>query len=337
MDSDYVQQVRCKLQRRLKRVNVASLTTFPWIWAQVWGFLQGNEITKGILDDLENRFPKGEQAAEEFLADKVTALRKGGATELDDVALCYWVLKKYAGSARFDLVTVAAGLGGRDAHSIGTVFRQRFVEPLFDYIEEQIDDKRMTLALLKKYKHRCEWFQRKELLAQCTADTQRGEKLLLYNLYEYLHDQGIEFHIEPESASGRVDLISAQSGKDRLMADAKIFNPDGGQNVSYLGKGFRQLYDYAKTYHEPFGFLVIFKTCEHDLSIQTPHQEQAIPFVTHNNKTIFLLVIDLFEYAEPASKRGKLKSHEVTPQQLIEFITRESGDISQSIVADRLE
>jgi len=44
-----------------------------------------------------------------------------------------------------------------------------------------------------------------------------------YDLYEYLHDQGIQFHIEPESASGRVDLISAQSGKDRLMADAKNF------------------------------------------------------------------------------------------------------------------
>jgi hypothetical protein len=26
-------------------------------------------------------------------------------------------------------------------------FRDNYVEPLFDYIEEQIDDKRMTLAL----------------------------------------------------------------------------------------------------------------------------------------------------------------------------------------------
>ena len=67
---------------------------------------------------------------------------------------------------------------------------------------------------------------------------------------------------------------------------------------------------------------MIFKTCEQDLSIQTPQQEQAMPFVTHNNKTIFLVVIDFFEYAESASKRGKLKVHEVTPEQLIEFVSQ---------------
>ncbi len=199
-------------------------------------------------------------------------------------------------------------------------FRDNYIEPLFDYIDEQIDDKRMTLALLRKYKHKCEWFRRAELLAKCTTDTQRGERILARNLYEYLHDQGIEFHIEPQSAAGRVDLISAQSGKDRLLADTKIFNPDGGQNVLYLAKGFRQLYDYTKTYNEPFGYLVIFKTCEQDLSIQTPNQEQAVPFVAHNNKTIFLVVIDLFEYAECASKRGRLKAYEVTPEQLIESV-----------------
>jgi hypothetical protein len=38
MDSDYVQNIR-----------------------QAWGFLQENEITKGILDDLERRFPTSEQ------------------------------------------------------------------------------------------------------------------------------------------------------------------------------------------------------------------------------------------------------------------------------------
>ena len=125
------------------------------------------------------------------------------------------------------------------------------------------------------------------------------------------------------SESGRIDLISAQSGNDRLVADAKIFNPDGGQNVSYIVKGFRQIYDYAKDYNEQFGYLVIFKTCEEDLSIPTPHRESAVPFITHNNRTIFFVVIDLCAYDASASKRGKLKAHEITPEQFVEAVVRE--------------
>jgi hypothetical protein len=178
----------------------------------------------------------------------------------------------------------------------------------------------MTLSLLRKYKHRCEWFRRAQLFDQGKADTKRGEKVLSYDLYEYLHDQGLQFHIEPQSESGRIDLISAQSSKDRLVADAKIFNPEGGQNPSYIIKGFRQVYDYTKDFNEPFGYLVIFKTCEQDLSIPTQNQESTIPFITHNNKTIFIIVIDIFPYDESASKRGKLKAHEILPAQFVESL-----------------
>jgi hypothetical protein len=172
--------------------------------------------------------------------------------------------------------------------------------------------------LLKKYKHHCEWFRRAKLLAGCLAETRKGEESLAYDLYEYLHHQGIQFHIEPQSESGRIDLISAQSGKDRLVADAKIFNPDTGHGLAYIVKGFRQIYDYTKDYNESFGFLVIFKTCTEDLSIATPHHESAVPFITHNNKTIFLIVIDIADYGVSASKRGKLKTHEITPEQFVD-------------------
>jgi hypothetical protein len=191
---------------------------------------------------------------------------------------------------------------------------------LFDYIDEQIDDKRMTLVLLKKFKHRCEWFHRSEMFERFKDDTGKGESILATRLYQYLHDQGAQFHIEPQSASGRVDLISAQAGKDRLVADAKLFNPERGQDRGYIVKGFRQVYEYTKDFIEPFGYLVIFKTCEQDLSIPTEHQESSVPFITHNNKTIFLVVIDIFDYSASASKRGKLQAYEITPQQFVESL-----------------
>ena len=245
-------------------------------------------------------------------------------TELENEGICYWIVKITA-SIPFNQST--------DEHGYPTLellenisdrldpFREEYVEPLFDYIDEQIDDKRMTLGLLKKYKHRCEWFRREQMLTIAKANTQQGEKSLVFDLYEYLHDQGLQFHIEPQSDSGRVDLISNQSGKDRLLADAKIFNADGSQDRGYIVKGFRQLYDYMKDYHETFGYLVIFKTCEDDLSIPTEQQESGIPFVCHNNKTIFILIIDVCCYTQSASKRGKLKVHEILPSQFIESLS----------------
>ena len=115
-------------------------------------------------------------------------------------------------------------------------------------------------------------------------------------------------------------MITSQTGKDRLVADAKLFNPERGQDRGYLVKGFRQVYDYTKDFNESFGYLVIFKTCEQDLSIPTQHQESSVPFVIHNNKTIFLLVIDIFDYPESASKRGKLKTYEITSAQFVESL-----------------
>lgn len=321
MDSEYIQFVRYKLQKRLKRLNTVSQQSFRGALIQTWTFLQSNEITKDILDDLERRVPLAKADAERVTGEGIGMV---GETELENDAISYWVVKLCA--------TVPFTQRNSDEHgnlalhhidntsSYLETFRQEYVEPLFDYIDEQIDDKRMTLVLLKKFKQRCEWFHRAGLFAQFKEDTGQGEKTLAANLYEYLHDQGIQFHIEPQSASGRIDLISAQTGKDRLVADAKLFNPERGQNGAYIIKGFRQVYDYTKDFNESFGYLVIFKTCEQDLSIPTQHQEGGIPFITHNNKTIFLVVIDIFDYPESASKRGKLQAYEITPAQFVEAL-----------------
>lgn len=318
MDSEYIQQIRYKLQKRLKRLNTADYSSFHWVLLQSWGFLQENEITKGILDDLERRFSSTEQEADKTLAGAPQV----GLSEAENDAICYWVVKKSALSKQQETaihVGHALSQGGKYDDCI-EAFRQTYVEPLFDYIDEQIDDKRMILLLLKKFKHRCEWFHRTDLFARFRDDTGQGEKTLASSLYEYLHDQGVQFHIEPQSAAGRVDLISAQSGKDRLVADAKLFNPERGQDRGYITKGFRQIYDSTKDFNETFGYLVIFKTCEHDLAIPTQHQESSVPFITHNNKTIFMVVIDIFDYPESASKRGKLQGYEITPQQFVESL-----------------
>ena len=196
-----------------------------------------------------------------------------------------------------------------------------FIEPLFDYIDEQIDDRRTVLGLLLKYKHHIEWFRRDDLRTKFQANTRKGEKILACDLYAYLHDQGLDFWIEPSSISGEADMVSAQEGPGRLVADVKIFDPGKAKGTSYLHSAFNQVYQYTKDYNDSFGYLVIFKTCPEDLSVNARDQDAGIPFFTHNSKTIFLLVIDIFDYPAPASKRGHLKSYELLGQDLVRTIS----------------
>ena len=195
-----------------------------------------------------------------------------------------------------------------------------FLEPLYEYLDEQLDDQRAILALLRRYKHKCEWFQRKHLFKSWEDNTKIGEKLLALHLYEYLHDQGLDFVIEPSSVSGEVDLIAAQKSDEPLIADVKIFNPEKGKGTDYIARGFNQIYLYTLDYNEPFGYLIIYNTSGQDLRFVLANQEQSTPFVVHNNKTIFVVTIDVFPYETSASRRGRLKTVEITEEDLIRII-----------------
>ncbi len=317
MDTNVLQTLRYKLQKRLKRVRTADFQLFHSVIVQTMLFLRENPVVRGILDDLERRVPSAEADSEQLMNASLIS----GETEIEQVALAYALLKRTVAAEGDPELHIGTHFGHTSKYAEGAqTFAEMFVEPLFDYIDEQIDDRRTVLGLLLKYKHHVEWFRRDDLRKRFEADTQRGEKWLAQDLYAYLHDQGVEFSIEPTSISGEADLISAQQGADRLIADVKIFDPARSKGIAYLCSGFNQIYQYAKDYNDPFGYMVIFKTCAEDLSVNARDQEGSIPYFTHNNKTIFVLVIDIFDYPTSASKRGHLKSYELLEQDLIRTV-----------------
>ena len=165
--------------------------------------------------------------------------------------------------------------------------RTVFLEPFYEYLDEHIDDQQAILYFLRQYKHRCEWFQAERLRRAIEEDTQKGEKSLAFDLYEFLHQQGIDFHIEPYSASGIADFVTDQVGEDRVVADAKVFWPEKGKGKSYLIAAFHQAYTYSRDYNEPASFLVIFKMCKEDVNFLVPASQTMFPCLTLNNKTIF--------------------------------------------------
>lgn len=312
--AQYTQHFRYKLQRRFRRLHSARYQVYHSVLVQFWRYLSEQPILLGLLDDLAARCPGASHTAM-----KIVNERKGllGDTEIEAAAIGAQLIRHCA-EAETAMPEVAVGrvYSMEKQHSdIQHFFTEVFVEPLYDYLDEHLDDEGAILAVLRNYKHRTEWFRRGELYEMWAADPKTGEKKLALNLYEYLFDCGISFFIEPESASGRADLVAAQSGDEPLIADAKVFGPKN-RSKAYLAQGVRQLYTYCVDYNEAVGYLVVFKLTERELELALDGDQHGTPFFVFNNKRIFFVVVDIYEHSDPASKRGSLRAIRLTSQYL---------------------
>jgi hypothetical protein len=259
MDTELIQALRYKLQRRVRHLNLTDYTLFHFSLKQFWGFLQKSNVIFGIIDDLKKRYP---QISEEIKPLFSNGFQKDGLLWDDEdkqSAASLFIVERCINS---DDQRVEVNIGRRysdetNYNNILNSFKNNFLETIHNYIDEKLDDQRLLLGLLKKYKQKCEWFQRDYLYNLCLSNTQKSEKMLVNHLYEYLHDQGIQFSIEPQSVSGEADLVSIQSGEEAIVADAKIFWPEKGKGTNYICKGFNQTYLYTTDYNEPFGYLVM--------------------------------------------------------------------------------
>ena len=327
MHTDLVQQLRYKLQKRFRKVNSAGYQTFHFSLMRFWQFLNANEMFAGVLEQAANLVPEGKADGDKILAGEALY----GETEDEEACLAYWVIKgcveSETGGRNRTEIDIAHSYSNESNHDQALEqFKDVIVEPLYEYIDEQLDDQRAVLGVLRRYKHNCEWFRRDELLGIYNEELERskeagknsrGEKRLALHLYEYLHNQGVSFSIEPSSVSGEADLISSQETDDPLVADVKLFAPASNKNKAYLISGFQQVYQYTLDFNEPFGYLVIFKTCQEGLAVSSSQQEQSASFVTLNGKTIFFVIVDLYAHEQSASKRGKLKSYVIGEDELV--------------------
>jgi hypothetical protein len=332
MEDKSVQTLRYKLQKRVRRVNSAEAIQFWIALSHLFKFIDSMPLLVAVKDDLLARTTKCR------VDETVDGICKGetlyGETEEESAAIGYTILRKFCdNSESVDFFNVG--------HSWGTVSnladsiefaRTTFLEPYYEYLDEHVDDQQAILYLLRRYKQRCEWFRSETLRTMATEDSQRGEKRLAFDLYEYLHEQGIGFYIEPRSASGIADLVAEQVGADRVVADAKLFWTDHAKGKPYVLSAFHQAYTYARDFNEPCAYLVIYKLCSEDINFLLPPTAAMFPAVVVNNKTIFFVVVDLCEHGVPASKRGVLKSYDITANELIQSISDESNKSENAVL-----
>jgi hypothetical protein len=330
MQDKFVQAIRYKLQKRVRRLNSANFQQFPFLLRSFLGYLDASPILAGIRDELLARASKHAPRASVDRILSGEALY--GTSEEEAAAMGYWLLTKYAEDPEKNGVHLL-----QRVYRVGSKYdevldraRETFLEPFYEYLDEHIDDQQAILYFLRRYKHRCEWFHARRLRELVKDETQKGEQVLAFDLYEFLHAEGIDFHIEPESASGIADLVADQVGDDRVVADAKIFWPERGKGKAYLISAFNQAYTYARDYNEPCAYLVIYKMCKEDVHFLLPTSDAMFPCVSLNNKTIFFVLVDICEYGVSASKRGPLKSIDISDVDLLQSV--ESGDQTDSAI-----
>jgi len=321
MDIEYLQTLRYKLQKRFRRLNSARWEVYHQTLKHFWQSLRNEPVCAAAVSGLLARVPSAPNTAKRITEGEGLL----GQDELEAAAIGYLVI---AHCVESDDGMCEANVAGAYSHESKyeanqKYFTELFVEPVYEYIDEQLDDRGAILGLLRKFKEKAEWFQRELLFNLWDTQQERGEKRLALHLFEYLHDQGLRFYIEPTSASGEADMVISQEGTDRLIADAKVFHPDKGKGKSYIAAGFGQLYRYCVDFNEPIGYLIIFNTSPYDLKLALRDEALGASFARHNNKTIFFILIDIFPHQFSASKRGRLRSHELSEKELVESV--ESG------------
>lgn len=331
MNQEYISSLQKKLKNRVHSLCEADYFMFEHALRQFWMFINKTPIFVNLLislncSDKDNNYKNkiNKFHTNLLMYERCNPGEKFNLYEISQYdenkysLLCYLIICKCCESNENHEnkpATMGKIINSRcNDNKKGLIkFKQEIIKPLCQYIDERLDEQKLTIELIRRYKQKSEWFKRKKLYDIWQENTSKGEKLLALDLYEYLFDCGLDFNIEPWSINGEPDLVSAQK-EAPLIADTKIFNG----NKIYIIKGFNQVYTYTLTYNQPFGYLIIYKVCEKDLRFSLHNQTRFTQFISCNNKTIFITVIDIYNYKDTASQRKPIKPIEITEQELID-------------------
>ena len=333
MEDKQLQSVRYKLQRRVRRLNSAEYHQFAPLLKQFFVYFNSSPILCGVRDNLLEKTKKYE--VKQIIDKVIRGERLSGPNEEEAAAMGHEILSRVIAEDQpqkiLEILTCRRTCrkykmtddNSAEYNKRFDVFRTDFLEPFYEYIDEHLDDQHVILYLLKKYKHRCEWFHSARLSKIVLEDTTKGEKSFAQDLYEYLHNGGIDFNVEPKSVSGIPDFVTEQIGDNRIIADTKIYWPEKSKGKSYLTNGFNQIYTYLCDYNESFGYMIIYNIAEEDIRFLLPQTQSTFPSYTYNNKTVFFVVIDICDHNATASKRGPRKAIDISEDDLISAVKQQ--------------
>lgn len=321
MDSRYIENTKRQLHRRVDRLLSCDIyVRFGIELKMLIDWVNANTLTASIVGELstETAIIKGK------IGHLSETSNNGNAGAIiipqnfrEECALAWFMINKIANEItppRYDrpvnlLATYGKILGEpghRQAQDMINFFRLHTIVVIRDYFDEQIDNRNVKLYLLRKYKLRCEQFRRNRLqdIAKNGIEKQKtGEKSLCVDLYEFLHDQGLEFSREPDLSAGWVDLLA----KD-LLIDAKFIKADASESeiISTVSDALRQVKDYCAEADQSVGYVLCFNAAGVGVHIEEELELGSFRFVELGGFHIHYMEVDICDYGgKSASKRGR--------------------------------
>jgi len=198
---------------------------------------------------------------------------------------------------------------------------RKFIEPIYNYISDNLKYYSSAVYLLNRFKRRTEWFKRNEYYNKYNNLKKNYEEWLTKELMLFLYDNGIEYIIsEAKSPSGKSDIIANLNKEDSIVLEVKIFDENKNYGKSYIKKGLNQVIRYAEDYEKTIGYLVIFNTdnrAELKFELQTDNDESLTNELVYKNKTVHFVVINVSPNQPTASKANQLKTIKITEADLL--------------------
>ena len=180
------------------------------------------------------------------------------------------------------------------------------LERLHNFILDRLNRTSLGLALLTKYKRRCEWYDLDEILGktQNLVDPKRdmAEKELTMNLCRYLLDNNVLPLSQVDLNKSRLDVL-IQSKEELFPVEVKVVRLNENDRVK---KGFNQIVTYIRTIDASEGFYVIF--CRGDFTLQIP------PMIFEDTFHIYIVTINL---PEKSPSKRKTNIWKITQNDLL--------------------
>ena len=316
----YLLDLRVRLQQRRDRVHMTDYQHYETELQLFLKFLEDNPYIRALLCTLD----ASEEVDFKEWRDTVATPRATTfpPSETARAKLCLHILKACAynpdqlGQRRWG----RRFSRGRNMNEILNDLNEAVLDPLFNYLDDRIDDTGNVLYQLQRFKRKAEWFRQQELQKMYRDATGSGEKNLDRVLREALFDGGVDFPFsQPDSPSGRADIVSLDDSNDPLVLEVKVFDPDRSKGKRHLCQGFHQVLRYANDYQQNAGYLVAFNCSGNQLvwPSEDSSDGEVPPRIVHDGKTIFLIAIDIATDRKSASKERPSDRVEISRSELI--------------------
>ena len=301
----YLRNLRVRLQERRNRLFKSGFRTYDSELRYLLQFLNENPYSRSLLSTLN----ASTSVDFEQWATEQSSVREVQFPQHEEgrAKVCYGILQRCAN----DETGHEWSLWGR-AFSSETKFdamlrdlTEAVVDPLINFLHDQIDDAGNVLYVIERFKLKAEWFRRRELYHLYTENTSAGEANLDGELRASLFEGGIDYPFsQPSSPSGEADIVALLGSDDPLVLEVKVFDPGRSRDKSHLRQGFHQVLRYANDYSQSLGYLVIFNCSDRQLIISSEEESGAEfpPRITYGGKTFFVIPIDIHPDTASASK-----------------------------------